>query len=98
MPKVIKANTQAIGGAAGDFATAAQNLEEQIKNVTNSINNLASEWSGTGADSFNNVMVRWNKDVQEVQNCLTEVAQHVKQAGVSYDDLEAAISKGFTPQ
>ncbi|MGH2482350.1 MAG: WXG100 family type VII secretion target, partial [Ktedonobacteraceae bacterium] len=61
-------------------------------------NGLAGEWDGTAHDSFQAVMATWQMDMSTIRTDLDAIAKDVKQAGVSYGDLEGAIQKAFTPR
>jgi WXG100 family type VII secretion target len=93
----LSVNIADMPGKAGEFARSAQALEDTLQAVTTSINNLRDEWSGTGSDSFNNVMIRWQKDADAIRQTLEDVSTSVKQAGIQYGELEQAIKQGFTP-
>jgi WXG100 family type VII secretion target len=93
----LSVNIADMPGKAGEFARSAQALEDTLQSVTTSINNLQAEWAGQGADSFSNVMQRWQKDADAIRQTLEDVASSVKQAGIKYGELEQAIKQGFTP-
>lgn len=91
----LSVNIGDMPGKAGDFARSAQALEDTIGQVTRSIEALRSEWAGQGSDAFNNVMLRWTKDIQAIHQTLEDVSKSVQQAGLKYGELEAAIKSGF---
>ena len=93
----LSVNINDMPGKAGDFARAAQALEDTIQTVTKSMEALRSEWVGQGSDAFNNVMLRWQKDIDDMRQTLDDVSKSVQQAGIKYGELEAAIKQGFTP-
>lgn len=91
----IRTNTETMQAKAKDFETSVQNLGETLQQVKNSIEELQSAWSSSAADSFSNVMIQWNKDVQQLKDTLDQVAKNVNIAGVNYQDLDNDIRKSF---
>lgn len=91
----IKAQTETMQQKARDFETSVQNLGDTLSQVKSSIEQLQGAWSSSAADSFSNVMIQWNKDVQQLKDTLEEVAKNVNVAGVSYQDLDNDIRKSF---
>lgn len=91
----IKAQTETMQQKARDFETSVQNLGDTLSQVKSSIEQLQGAWSSSAADSFSNVMIQWNKDVQQLKDTLEEVAKNVNVAGVSYQDLDNDIKKSF---
>ena len=96
--KTITANTGGITGAAGTFVSAVSTLEDAMSTVTSALNGLRGEWAGDGHDSFENTMIKWNKDMALIRTDLDDIAKDVKQSGLSYEQLESAIQKAFTPR
>ncbi|MGH2507385.1 MAG: WXG100 family type VII secretion target [Ktedonobacteraceae bacterium] len=91
----INVDPQALAAAAAQFNTQSQQLEDLIRQVTNSINQLEPAWKSSAAVSFTNMMTQWNTDVNNIQQVLLEVSNNVKGAGTGYETLDQDIAKNF---
>lgn len=91
----ISAQTDTMQEKARDFETSVQQLGETLQQVKSSIEQLQAAWSSNAADSFSNVMLQWNKDVQQLKDTLEQVAKNVNVAGINYQDLDNDIRKSF---
>lgn len=91
----INVDPAALAAAASQFGNQSEQLGELIRQVTSSINQLEPAWKSDASISFNDLMVQWNRDVNNIHQALIEVASNVKGAGISYSTLDTDIAKGF---
>jgi WXG100 family type VII secretion target len=96
MSDKILADTIGMQGKASNFASQAVQLADLIHQVSHDIQELAGLWGGDASTSFQDFMVTWNSDINNVQLALDDVAGKVKNAGLGYGDLDHQIATGFT--
>ena len=96
MADTVAASSSAMQTAEANFATRVSEFETASQNIRNAVNELASTWKGNGYDSFTAAMGKWNTDMQNVSQDLTNLSDAIRQSDTGFQDLDASIQKAFS--
>ncbi len=98
--------------AAGGFRITPDELQATSRNITSAADNIANIlsqikgqvdattgfWQGAAQANFNELMMRWQRDSQDLHQVLTQIAQNMQTASQNYADTEAGVARGFQVQ
>jgi len=56
----------------------------QLKTLTGTVEQLGGAWKGDAHRAFEQLMVRWNQDANNLQNALSDIADQLDKSGVTY--------------
>lgn len=89
-------------GTVQDFTDAQQkvvgvkeDVEATLKQVWNQVVSLQSEWSGSAATAFTNMMTRFDTDAKNLNAALEAIAEQLGAAGGTYQEQEASKQDVF---
>jgi WXG100 family type VII secretion target len=84
-------------GTVEDFTSAQQkvvgvkeDVEATLKQVWDQVLGLQSQWTGTAATAFTNMMTRFDGDAKNLNSALEAIAEQLGAAGGTYQEQEAS--------
>ena len=75
MAQQISAEEGALREGATAVNTAKGNIDTQLKNVRGEIDQLASFWTGAAANSFTQLLGRWDEESRKLNEVLVTLEQ-----------------------
>jgi early secretory antigenic target protein ESAT-6 len=85
----IKVSFGAVSNLASAIDGQVRQIETQLEDLRNSINKLASEWTGGAQDAFRNVQTNWNSSADDLTQVLNRIATAVHTAHDQYQQTES---------
>lgn len=78
MADVISAEEGALRKGAEAVSNAKTNIDGQLKNVRGEIEQLRSFWTGGAANSFTQLMNRWDEESKKLNNVLVTLEEALR--------------------
>jgi early secretory antigenic target protein ESAT-6 len=86
--KAILTNYGSMAQMSSGLRTAASTTEQELQALTNSLMELRSTWEGDAQQQFDQIMVVWNKSIEEFNGCVNDTAVHVDRSSQAYADTD----------
>lgn len=87
--KAILTNYDSMAQMSGGLRAAASTTEQELRALTNSLNELRNTWEGDAQREFDAIMAVWNKSIEEFNSCVNDTALHVDRSSTAYQDTDA---------
>lgn len=91
----FKVDTAEIGSASTNMTTIATNIETNVAAMMRALTTLETTWTGSAAAGFTLLRDDWKKTQDAVKADLVAIGTALKNAGVSYDDVETANTRNL---
>ncbi|HUY77216.1 MAG TPA: WXG100 family type VII secretion target [Ktedonobacterales bacterium] len=83
---------------ARNIQQAAGNIENILSQVKGQVDATTGFWQGAAQANFNELMMRWQRDSQDLHQVLMQIAQNMQTASQNYAETEAGVARGFQVQ
>ncbi|SRR5579875_735101 len=80
---------------ASSIRSAAAQIEATLGQIKGQVDATTGFWQGAAQANFNELMLRWNRDSQDLHQVLMQIAQNMSTAASNYAETEAGVARGF---
>ncbi|KAA2264693.1 WXG100 family type VII secretion target [Solihabitans fulvus] len=84
----IKVSFGALSSAAGDIATAASQVEQQLSDLKSKVAPVAAQWAGGSSEGYQQAQKKWDDSAADLRSVLAAIGTAVQQAVESYQQAE----------
>ena len=85
----------AVSAAAQRVQSSVSTIQSEVSSLMNQLIALQSDWSGTAADSFSEVIRQWQTTQQQVESSLNSIQVALSRTANIYQETEQQISSQF---
>ena len=89
-------NFGAIEAGASSISGNVNQIHSLLDEGKASLSRLASVWGGSGSDSFNSLMTRWDNTAAELNSKLGNLSGKISEAGQQMARTESNVAARFT--
>lgn len=68
----------------------SQEIQQEIRSLTGQLEPLATQWKGSAAAAFQQLMQRFTEDGQKLSTALDNISQAISSTGKNYQAVEEA--------
>ena len=91
----FQVNYAALDAAAADITTGANNLQNCLDDLEQTLNQLRSSWEGQAQEAYNAAQVQWNQGLDGLKDVLTRTSAAVDSARSNYQQTDHASAARF---
>ena len=91
----FQVNYGALDGAAADIKTGANNLQNCLDDLENTLNQLRSSWEGKTQEAYDTAQRQWNQGLEGLKDVLTRTSNAVDSARSNYQQTDQASAARF---
>jgi len=84
----LKVNFDGLALAAGDITAGANQLEQILANMDQSLQPLRASWTGSAAQSYEASKAKWTAAITDMKALLTEIGRAVGTSGEDYQSTD----------
>lgn len=85
----------ALDGAAADIKTGANNLQNCLDDLENTLNQLRSSWEGKTQEAYDAAQRQWNQGLEGLKDVLTRTSNAVDSARSNYQQTDQSNAARF---
>ena len=85
----------ALDGAAADIKTGANNLQNCLDDLENTLNQLRSSWEGKTQEAYDTAQRQWNQGLEGLKDVLTRTSNAVDSARSNYQQTDQSNAARF---
>ncbi|MGD9998184.1 MAG: WXG100 family type VII secretion target [Ilumatobacteraceae bacterium] len=83
-----KVNSESLSGTAGQISQARERIMDEIKTVIRQVEATKDFWEGSAQGTYNELMARWGKAADGVQDALNQTVVALQRAAEDYNTTE----------
>ncbi|HLY29937.1 MAG TPA: WXG100 family type VII secretion target [Ktedonobacterales bacterium] len=87
-PEELQATSRSVQQAAAQIESILGQIKGQVDSTT-------AFWQGAAQANFNELMLRWNRDSQDLHQVLVQISQNMATAAQNYAETEQGVARGF---
>ena len=91
----LKAYSGGEKGAAADIKTGANNLQNCLDDLENTLNQLRSSWEGKTQEAYDTAQRQWNQGLEGLKDVLTRTSNAVDSARSNYQQTDQSNAARF---
>ena len=91
----FQVNYGALDGAAADIKTGANNLQNCLDDLENTLNQLRSSWEGKTQEAYDTAQRQWNQGLEGLKDVLTRTSNAVDSARSNYQQTDQSTAARF---
>ncbi len=91
----FQVNYGALDGAAADIKTGANNLQNCLDDLENTLNQLRSSWEGKTQEAYDTAQRQWNQGLEGLKDVLTRTSNAVDSARSNYQQTDQSNANRF---
>ena len=91
----FQVNYGALDGAAADIKTGANNLQNCLDDLENTLNQLRSSWEGQTQEAYDDAQRRWNQGLAGLKDVLNRTSSAVDAARSNYQTTDQSNAARF---
>ena len=91
----FQVNYGALDGAAADIKTGANNLQNCLDDLENTLNQLRSSWEGKTQAAYDTAQRQWNQGLEGLKDVLTRTSNAVDSARSNYQQTDQSNAARF---
>ncbi|WP_048776964.1 WXG100 family type VII secretion target [Sanguibacter keddieii] len=91
----FQVNYGALDGAAADIKTGANNLQNCLDDLENTLNQLRSSWEGKTQEAYDTAQRQWNQGLEGLKDVLTRTSNAVDSARSNYQQTDQSNAARF---
>ena len=91
----FQVNYGALDGAAADIKTGANNLQNCLDDLENTLNQLRSSWEGKTQEAYDTAQRQWNQGLEGLKDVLTRTSAAVDSARDNYQSTDQSNAARF---
>ena len=91
----FQVNYGALDGAAADIKTGANNLQNCLDDLENTLNQLRSSWEGKTQEAYDTAQRQWNQGLEGLKDVLTRTSNAVDSARSNYQPTDQSNAARF---
>jgi WXG100 family type VII secretion target len=81
---------------SAQLSNAASTFESTLGQVRSQVEAVSGVWQGMASSEFQNLMAKWNQDVQDLHEVLTQIAMNLTKTAETFRQADTGSAKGFT--
>ena len=91
----FQVNYGALDGAAADIKTGANNLQNCLDDLEQTLNQLRSSWEGKTQEAYDTAQRQWNQGLEGLKDVLTRTSNAVDSARSNYQQTDQSNAARF---
>ena len=91
----FQVNYGALDGAAADIKTGANNLQNCLDDLENTLNQLRSSWEGKTQEAYDTAQRQWNQGLEGLKDVLRRTSSAVDSARSNYQTTDQSNAARF---
>lgn len=91
----FQVNYAALDAAAADITTGANNLQNCLDDLEQTLNQLRSNWEGKTQEAYDDAQRRWNQGLEGLKDVLNRTSSAVDAARSNYQTTDQSNAARF---
>lgn len=91
----ISVQPQMVQSLAANLGTDSRNIASSLETLEGKINILIGSWEGAAQEAYRSAQVRWNSDLQEMNNILEQISRATSQIADDYVSVDNKAAGRF---
>ncbi|WP_051703873.1 WXG100 family type VII secretion target [Glycomyces sp. NRRL B-16210] len=88
-------DTETVAQAATDTVNAKLSVDGNLARLKALCDELASSWTGQGAQAFTNVMLQWDNEANKLLEALQTIADNLDSSAAQQAEMDAESNSEF---
>jgi WXG100 family type VII secretion target len=85
MAEQIEVDAATLHQAAGDVRSTRSEVDGDLGRLWNTVDDLAMAWKGEASAGFQQLMNRWNEDVDKLLKAMDDIADLLDKSGTQHE-------------
>jgi WXG100 family type VII secretion target len=81
---------------SASFDQVNSDLTDMLNKLMGKLAGLQTSWVGSGGRAFEDVKIRYEADLKQLNQALADTAEAIRTSGVSYDSTDSAAASLIT--